>query len=470
MFRSIRARLLVTYLLITVLGMMLVSAYLVYAFREFYITRSKLELRGWAEKLAETLAGPLGEDEPDVPQARALTRAFPEPRWATIRVFDAAGRLVAESRSSELPEHRQYDSRGVERALRTRSRVERDLPGMRPDREKRFIAEPVRDAATGRLLGVVRLSLYPVDFERVFAEVRNTAIATLLAAFALCSIVSLLVARGMARPVLEMRRFAEAIGGGRFGSHLQVRSRDELGRLAEQLNRMSDRLMGAERDRREFLAAVSHELRTPVSNVQVTLESLLNGAAEDPALRERFLRAGLDETGRLGTLIRDLMDLARLEAGAVHMRHRELRLAELVEGAAAALEPRLRERALTLAREIPADLHVYADPDRLFQVLMNLLDNAIKFSPEGGTIRCQAATTRGQVRLHVQDQGPGITDEDLPRLFEAFYTADKSRARGTGGTGLGLAIARRIVEAHAGRVVARTLPDSGAEFTVTLPR
>src|SRR5262249_41698675 len=207
--------------------------------------------------------------------------------------------------------------------------------------------------------GLARLVLYPAAFER--GMVWLAVVGALAAALGLCLLVNLMVARGVAQPVRAMSEFAAAIGRGRFGQQLAVRSQDEVGTLAGQLNQMSGRLASTERERREFLAAVSHELRTPVSNVQVTLESLIAGAAEEPGLRERFLQAALEETGRLGTLIRDLIDLARLEAGVVVMRHREVRLQDLVRRLTAAVEPRLRERALALEADVPADLHLWAD-------------------------------------------------------------------------------------------------------------
>jgi signal transduction histidine kinase len=215
---------------------------------------------------------------------------------------------------------------------------------------------------------------------------------------------------------------------------------------------------------------VSHELRTPAANIQVTLESLLAGADEEPALRGRFLRATLRESERLSQLVRDLLDLARLEAGGVRMAAEPVRLGDLVVRASEAVESRLRERSVLLELDHKGNLWVMGDADRLLQVLMNLLDNSIRFSPPESVIRVSTLAAREEAILAVEDEGAGIPAEDLPFVFDRFYTADKSRARDSGGTGLGLAIVRQIVEAHRGRVEAANKPEGGARFTVHLPR
>lgn len=476
MFRSIRARLLATYVL-TVLGIMGISGYLVYIFRDLYVTRARVDLRISASWVARSISEPLGDG--DVARVEQMVRDFQagqdtakrsgdEPYHArvTLLVFDRNGQLVAGSGGATARVINWLELPGVRQAVETGLPVEAQLVGLQTDQEYLYIAIPV--LREGRLVGLVRMALIPAQLEGYL--VRNALVATLAAALALCLIINLIVAAGVGEPVRAMSSFAEAIGRGRFGEHLPARSRDEVGVLAAQLNRMSDQLARTDQERREFLAAVSHELRTPVSNVQVTLESLLSGAADEPATRKRFLEAALGETQRLANLIRDLIDLARLEAGVVTMRHREVRLSEIVQRLTAAVEPRLRERSLRLEAEIPPDLHVWGDPDRLLQVLMNLVENAIKFVPAGSAIRVAAFADRQETRITVSDQGPGVPEEDLPYIFERFYTADKSRARGATGTGLGLAIAKRIVDSHSGGIAVRTHPEGGAEFTVTLPR
>jgi signal transduction histidine kinase len=477
MFTSIRARLLATYVL-TVLGIMLVSGYLVYEFRDFYVNRSREELRAWGVMLARSVRDPLANGE--MQRVRELVAAFeagqqyafegsPGPQRAqrALQVYDARGRLIASAGAPRPTPEAGALPAGVEDVLASGRIIEARERDLRPGSEYIYEVVPVRGA--GETLGVVRMALFQADVER--SMVRIGALAAIAAAAALCAFINLIVARGVAQPVRLMNRFAEAIGKGRFGEQLPIRSGDEVGSLAVQLNRMSHQLAHGEQERREFLAAVSHELRTPVSNVQVTLESLIAGAAEEAGTRDRFLAAALGETHRLADLIRDLIDLARLEAGEMSMRYREVRLFEVLDRLQSAVEPRLRERGLTIEASVPSDLHVWADPDRLLQVLMILVDNAVKFAPAESAIEVFGAAARHEVHLAVRDYGPGLREEDLPHVFDRFYTGDKSRARGPAGTGLGLAIAKRIVDAHSGAIEAGNAGGSGgAEFRISLPR
>jgi signal transduction histidine kinase len=271
----------------------------------------------------------------------------------------------------------------------------------------------------------------------------------------------------MAKPIQAMRNFAMEVGRGHLGEKLNIRQNDELGQLATELNRMSQRLASLDKERRAFLANVSHELRTPVSNVHVTLEALESGADEEPELRSRFIRTALDETTRLSGLIKDLLDLGRLEAGVVPLEQQPFSLPNLINRAVRAMETRMRSKGMGISIDVP-DVQIQGDPERLLQAVLNLLDNAIKHSVPDSIVFVSGQMESAQVAVEIRDQGAGISESDLPHVFEQFYTADPSR-QGSG-TGLGLAIARRIVEAHGGSISASsTGRGKGATFTIRLP-
>jgi two-component system, OmpR family, phosphate regulon sensor histidine kinase PhoR len=228
-------------------------------------------------------------------------------------------------------------------------------------------------------------------------------------------------------------------------------------------------LRRAEVMRREFIANVSHELRTPVAGLKALVETLEDGALEDPEAAREFLGRMHLEVDGLGQLVEELLELSRIESGRVTLTPRSVELGSVVAAAAERLRPQAERHGLELVVRVPADLPpALADPERIQQVVVNLVHNAVKFTPPGGRITVTAERRDAEVAVVVADTGEGIAPEALPRLFERFYKVDKARA--TGGTGLGLAIAKHLVQAHGGRIWAESAGEGrGATFTFCLP-
>ncbi len=225
-----------------------------------------------------------------------------------------------------------------------------------------------------------------------------------------------------------------------------------------------------EQMRREFVANMSHELKTPITAIKSLAETLLNGAVDDPAHNRRFLGMVDDDANRLARLVDDLLELSHIESKAAPLKLQPVRVGPLIDEVAGRMQPPLRERGLTLELALPADAPpVLGDPERLRQIFVNLLDNAIKFNTRGGRITVRARPEQGRLRIDIEDTGIGIPAGDLPRVFERFYRADKARAREQGGTGLGLAIVKHLVDLHHGAVSAESAPGRGSTFTLLLP-
>lgn len=267
--------------------------------------------------------------------------------------------------------------------------------------------------------------------------------------------VTQVLARGMTSPLREMTRAARAMARGDYGQRITTSSRDEVGQLAEAFTVMARDLEETDRMRRDLVANVSHELRTPVAALRGQLENLVDGVTEaDPAA----LQVALTETERLSRLVDHLLDLSRLDAGVIRLDPELIELTPFLHEAAdaAALRARARERDVRWMIDVrPADLTVHADPERIHQVIANLLDNAARHSPAGGRIRVDAAALEdgSGIWLEVRDEGPGIAREDRARVFERFQRG--GGADSSGGTGLGLAIARWAVTLHGGTIDVR---------------
>ncbi len=286
---------------------------------------------------------------------------------------------------------------------------------------------------------------------------------TLPVSIVLALVLTQLLARGMTSPLREMTAAARAMATGDYSRRVRATSRDEVGELAHAFNRMAEDLGAVDRERRELVANVSHELRTPVSALHAVLENLVDGVTEPD---RETLGTALAQTERLARLVEQLLDLSRLDAGAVALDREDVALGPFLQQATRAMS--MTGREVTFAVDVvPPGLTVSADSARLHQVVANLLDNASRHSPAGGTVTVSARALGSVVRVSVQDEGPGIPDADRERVFERFQ---RGSSRTGGSTGLGLAIARWAVQLHGGTIrVAPTPPEGGCRIDVHLP-
>jgi two-component system phosphate regulon sensor histidine kinase PhoR len=225
-----------------------------------------------------------------------------------------------------------------------------------------------------------------------------------------------------------------------------------------------------EQVRTEFVANVSHELRTPLTAIQGYLETLLGGALDEPEHARRFLEVAFRHTERLGRLLNDLTDLSNIELGKVSLRLTPTGLGPVLDSVLEIVAGKARDTGVTVSADVPKGLSVHADHDRLAQILINLVDNAVKYTPSGGSVTVRArALDAERVEIAVSDTGVGIPLADLPRITERFYRVDKARSRELGGTGLGLAIVKHLVFAHGGELTIDSVEGRGTTVRVTLP-
>jgi len=226
-----------------------------------------------------------------------------------------------------------------------------------------------------------------------------------------------------------------------------------------------------EKIRQEFLANASHELKTPLTSIKGYVETLLNGALEDPKHNRSFLETIDEQTHRLMRLIEDLLDLSAIEGRKTAYRFEPVALKPIVERLLLALHPQAGAKDVALTHSIPDDCPaVRADAEKVAQILMNLMENAIKFNRPGGHVTVHAQGQGDHVAIQISDTGPGIPAEDLPRVFERFYRGDKSHSNAVPGTGLGLAIVKHLVEAHQGKATVESTLGEGSTFRVFLPK
>ncbi len=293
---------------------------------------------------------------------------------------------------------------------------------------------------------------------------------------------SLRAAVPLARRVERLRLGTARLAEGDLGAKVEVEGHDELAALAEDFNRMAGALEQAktrEREadeaRRDLVAAVSHDLRTPLASTRALIEAVADGVADDPETRARYLASARGELAKLGRLVDDLFELARIDAGVLRLELEETSLRDLISDTLSSFGPEAKQRGIRLVGEVSPEVDpVLASPSKLQRVLYNLVSNALRHTPADGTVFLRAEPEEKTVRVEVADTGGGISPEDLPRVFERSFRGERSRsspeAEDDSGAGLGLAIARGLVEAHGGTIDVESRPGEGSRFSFTLQR
>jgi signal transduction histidine kinase len=325
----------------------------------------------------------------------------------------------------------------------------------------------VRGERVGTLIMAIPAGTFN-PLEQAFSQsVRDSILLAGAIALIIALGLGILFVRRLARPLEELRVAAEQISQGRSPPRVHITSNDELGRLGRTFNQMAESLQRSEALRRQLILDIAHELRNPLMVQQSHLELLLDNVV--PPTPEQ-LQTIYEQNLLLGRLVRDLQLLALADAGELQIVRVPTQFREILQRVIAHIHPTLEEKQIALEAQIADDLPTVAvDPQRIEQVLLNLLDNACRYTPPGGKIALSAYREDGAVHVSVRDGGPGIAPEDLPHIFERFYRGDKSRARSSGGTGLGLSIAKALIEAHGGKIWAENAPQGGACFHFTVP-
>ncbi|WP_396243796.1 two-component system sensor histidine kinase BaeS [Hafnia paralvei] len=287
------------------------------------------------------------------------------------------------------------------------------------------------------------------------------ALATLLAAA-----VTWALSRSMLAPVKRLVNAMHKLAAGNFSTRVEVESRDELGKLAQDFNQLAITLEKNEHMRRALMADVSHELRTPLAVLRGELEAMQDGVRQ---MTQDSLASLQAEVETLTKLVNDLHQLSMSDAGALAYRKQHIDVIHLVQFAASAFHDRFSLKNITLSLDLPEKACVFGDPDRLLQLFNNLFENSLRYTDGNGQLQVKGQISDTALQLYWQDSAPGVTDEQLEKIFERFYRAEGSRNRASGGSGLGLSICQNIVEAHSGVMVAEHSPLGGLTISLQLP-
>jgi two-component system, OmpR family, phosphate regulon sensor histidine kinase PhoR len=580
MFRSIRWRIAVPYVLLSLITMLAVSFYLSGSVRQFYISDLRRQLTNECALLTDIMQPVL--DQGDRTQLVALAQRYAAEANARLTIVAADGTVLADTFADASTEENHLTRPEVQQALLNGQGYSMRLSATE---NQQMMYAAVRLGTPSAPTAVVRLAIPVTTINARIFDIDRTLVAATLGAQILIMIVAVYVAERTTLPVRQLTSAVDQMAMGNMGVRLLPTTADEVGRLSEAFNNMAERvesqvatvtdqrnkltavltymtdgavitdrqghvqlmnpaasrllglpmegaigasLVSVVRDhqiagvwqrsrdtrkeqsdvvdvgargaflrvvatplqepsgggsllilqdltqvrrletiRRDFISNISHELRNPLAALKALVDTLRDVALDDRPMAERFLSQMDGEVDAMTQMVRELLELSRIESGKVPLRLALLAVAALVNPAVERLQPQAERAGLSMSIELPGDLpQVTADGERLQQVLSNLLHNAIKFTPPGGHITVSARKS-DKVIISVHDTGVGIAASDLSRIFERFYKAD--RARSSGGTGLGLAIAKHIVQAHGGQIWAESVEGEGATFYFTLP-
>ena len=462
-------------LLLGVFGLLLIALVLIDYFAtqvatEAYIANLRQQLADKGHMLALTITDPDGFREE---AARPIAQAA----GGRLTVVRSDGVVIADSEANPAQMENHRNRPELIRAFRgeTGSVIRHSVTiGV----DFLYVAVPIHN-------GAIRIAVPLAEIDRQVNDMRKKILASTVLAFLPAIFIAALLARWMSRRFGGIMAHAMELARGNFRSRLPSAGGFELGELArtlnetaenlqqtvEQLQREHAELEKVERIRKDFVINVSHELRTPLASIQGYTETLIGGALHDTEHNMRFLRIIRHNAERLARLTEDLLTLSRIEQKRQKFEFEAHRVDDLLRDAVELMAPVAEKSRIRIAEEpAGAEAEVWCDSEAVSQILSNLLDNALKYTPPGGLITVGGREAGAFFEMYVRDTGTGIPAEDLPRLFERFYRVDKARSRELGGTGLGLAIVKHLVAAHNGSARVESRINEGSTFYFTLPK
>ncbi len=331
------------------------------------------------------------------------------------------------------------------------------------------VAVPIKNNDSTVPVGVVFMHTRTKSMMDVIGQMYQHIAWSALVAILIASVMILFMSLRISRPLVQMNEIARLIARGKFDRRAEVSSRDEIGQLAATFNDMAAQLKIQEDMRSGFVANVSHELRSPMTSIHGFAQGMLDGTIPQEE-HDKYLQVIVGETRRLNKLIRELLDLSQIDSGNFPLNRQAFDINELIRRVLIRFEDKIEEKNQEIEVEFRQDrAMVLADPDRIEQVVINLVDNAIKFTEPGGSIRLWTHSAVDKMLIGVGDTGPGIPEEDQPYVWERFYKVDKAHT-GRKGTGLGLSIVKKIIDQHGERITLQSKPGNGSVFLFTLEK
>ncbi len=467
LFISIRWKLVSTYLLLIFLSLLLINSFVNASLTKYLIDEKKDALITQANIISDRVAPNYYalSKEYTFEYVKSLIKALSLQVNSRVMVLDEQGKVVIDA----------YDD-FVDSDLTYIDEVSKALQGTRSAQSYKFedvgkiiyIAVPIVNEA--KVIGVVFMSSSPEDvFQRISTVSKNFLLLS-IGSVIITVIVSFVFVDILSAPILSLTDTVRQVSLGNTTERAKIYSNDEMGNLSEAFNGMVTKLNQVDDQRKRFVSNVSHELRTPLTSVKIIAETLVNSNEENPAVYKDFLNDVNSEVDRLNKIIDSLLYLVNLEKKELELEYSVTYVNYMINRVVEMIKPIAAQKKIIIHYEDSERVQIVLDQLKIRQCLINIINNAIKYSPENKHIYITLQTTSKEVRIAISDEGIGIPREDLPFIFDRFYRVDTARARHTGGSGLGLSIVQQIVQLHQGRIEVESTPGSGSTFTLILPK
>jgi len=463
MLSSLRTKLVLSHVGLMLLAMVVLAFYLMRSINSFYLSTVQGRMQDDLVLISEQIGPMLAVGDKDA--VRSYLEKINRASSMRVLVADADGVIVGSTEPEDYSLLGQPGiSKGLTKALS--GQVEQVIQGgTQPTADLASLVAPINSG--GRRVGSVRLSYQLVDLHDQIQHLTDIILVGLGAAAAFGLLVSLALAQSLSAPARQLASAARALSSGDLGYRIKPRGKDEIREAGHAFDALADRLQQLEIGRQQLLGDISHDLHSAVTGVSMAVEALQRGAVEEATTRSVLLDGLASHARRLHRLGDDLLQAARIEAGRLKLRPIELDPRALLRSVAAEFTAEAAQEGVVIDVQVDEQLPIIrADGERLAQALGNLVENAIRYTPPGCKVTIGGEARNGECLLFVRDQGPGLPDQDVSRLFDRFKHYEQERP---GRLGFGLAIAKGLVEAHGGRIDVSAVPKEGATFTIILP-
>ncbi|MBU3933953.1 MAG: cell wall metabolism sensor histidine kinase WalK [Candidatus Omnitrophica bacterium] len=461
------------YTILILVGVFVLNFFVSLKLRDYYEQKITDKLESNAILAADILKGALIADNRSIIERTAKDLA--NKLSARVTIINEVGEVLGDSEKAPSLMENHSDRPEIIKALRGKfgeSIRFSDTLGF----NMKYIAASIKE--NGNIIGTVRLALPLSEIEFQLRVIHRIVLFGALVAIVVAFLVGYFISKSITMPIREMTDTAEKIAQGDFSKKVKVKSKDELGVLASSLNKMADELQlkienlkRLDRIRTDFVANISHELKTPLTSIKGFIETLEDGALEDRKNAKKFILIIKKHTEKISNIINDLLTLSELELGKDRIERIDFDLKDLLNETLLGFGHAISVKNHTLDINFKGEnFKIKADKDKLEQVFVNLIDNAIKYTKDGGKIKISLIEQKEQISIEVVDNGVGIPREHLDRIFERFYRVDKARSRQLGGTGLGLSIVKHIIMLHNGHIDIESEPNHGTKVSITLPK